>query len=115
MPRVVVKQQTNTCPRVINAQWIDSNLIAVLQWMAMLRVVANRQTYLILQATSTQQTNSGLIAVLQQTAMPRVSARPQADISRNQPLSKASATNRQKSINSQHVTDRLWSDGCVTT
>ena len=69
-PRVVAEQQTNTCPRVISAQWTDSGLMAMLQRMAKPRVVVNRRTYLILQATSTQQTGSDLMAMLQWMTMP---------------------------------------------
>ena len=63
MPRVVTKQQTNTCSQVIRVQRTDSSLMAVLQQTAMPRVVANRWTYLTQQATSVQRANSGLIVV----------------------------------------------------
>ena len=75
--RVVAKQQTNTCPRVIRAQRTDSGLMAMLQQTTMLRVVGNGWIYLTPQATSAQRTDSSLMAVLQQTAMLRVFIRPQ--------------------------------------
>ena len=43
MLRIVVKQQTNTCPQVIYAQQTDSGLMVVLQRMAMPRVVTRPQ------------------------------------------------------------------------
>ena len=41
MPKVVAKQQLNTCPQIISAQRTDSGLMAVLQLTVTLRVVTN--------------------------------------------------------------------------
>ena len=55
-----------------SAQWIDSDLMAVLQRIVKLRVGTEHQTTTYLQATSMQRTDHGLMVVLQWTTMPRV-------------------------------------------